>query len=606
MSWNGPRIEEHGIIGDLHSTALVGCDGGINFMCFPHFDSPAMFARLLDPEEGGTFRICPDREGFTPHQLYLPDTNILLTRFLSDEGIVELCDFMPVEETGPVHNIVRIVRCVRGEVNLNLLCAPRFDFGRAKHEVHAEDGQVVFEPKGRDLVAVRLHVPVEHRVTDAGAVHAHLHLAAGEEVSFVLEEATRDRSPAYGENFAKKAFERTVEFWRRWVSRSKYDGRWREMVNRSALTLKLMTSQRHGSIIAAPTLGLPEAAGGVRNWDYRYTWIRDAALCLREFLALGHTEEAEAFMCWLSDRIEASEDGELRPMYQLDGSEVPPEEELDLRGYLDSRPVRVGNDAGNQLQLDLYGPLFDAILQYERKGGTLSHDLWNQLVKLAEWVSANWERPDEGIWEVRGGKKHFVHSRVMCWVALDRATRLARNRSLPAPVEAWREVRDDIYRDVYEHFWSDELQAFVQRSDNAQLDAATLLMPQVQFVGGTDPRWTSTLEAIDEALVEDALVWRYRQSDEQDDVDPMPADEGSFTICSFWLVECLSRSGQVERARLMFEKMLGYSNHVGLYAEQLGFHGEHLGNFPQAFTHIGLITAAMELDCRIEKRNGLY
>jgi len=606
MTWDGPRIEEHGIIGDLHSTALVGCDGGINFMCFPEFDSPAMFARLLDPEDGGTFLIEPEREGFTRHQLYLPDTNILLTRFLGDEGIVELCDFMPVEESGPIHNIVRIVRCVRGSVHLRMLCAPRFDFGRSKHSVHRRDGQIVFEPKGSGLSAVRLHVPVEHEVTAEGDVRARLRLRAGHEVAFVLEEASEGRSPACDERFATEAFERTVSFWRRWVSRSRYDGRWREMVNRSALTLKLMTSQRHGSIIAAPTLGLPEAPGGARNWDYRYTWIRDASLCLREFLELGHTEEAEDFMCWLSDRVSESEDGELHPLYRLDGAEVPRETELDLRGYLDSRPVRVGNDAGGQLQLDLYGPLFDAILQYERKGGTLSHGTWDQLAHMTSWVCANWNQPDEGIWEVRGGKKHFVHSRVMCWVALDRAMRLARNRSLPAPVVEWRRARDAVFADVYEQFWCEEKQAYVQRADNEQLDAATLLMPQVQFVGGADPRWLSTLDAILDELVEDALVWRYRQAGAEDELDPMPADEGSFTICSFWLVECLGRAGRVDHARLMFEKMLGYSNHLGLYAEQLGPRGEHLGNFPQAFTHIGLITAAMELDRRIEGRDGLY
>ena len=604
VDWNGPRIEEHGIIGDLHSTALVGCDGGINFMCFPSFDSPTIFARLLDPDEGGCFLITPAREGFARQQLYLPDTNILLTRFLSDEGIVEITDFMPVEQTGPIHNVIRTVHCIRGDVRLRMVCDPRFDYGRTDHRVSREKNEVVFEPKDRDLIPVRLHVPVSFEI-DEGAVVSTFRLRAGKRVSFVLEDGTEE-SPARAEGFAERAFEDTVKFWRRWAARSKYTGRWREMVTRSALTLKLMTSQEHGSIIAAPTFGLPEAIGGKRNWDYRFTWIRDASLALREFLELGHTEEVEQFMKWLTERVEASEDGELRPLYRLDGSMVDSEEELDLRGYLDSRPVRIGNDAGHQLQLDLYGPLFDAIALYEQRGGTISHELWTELHRLVEWVCENWQRPDEGIWEVRGGKECFLHSRLMCWTALDRAGRIARSRSLPARLDHWRGVRDDIYHSIHTDYWNEEREAFVQRIGSDQLDAALLLMPEVGFVGGTDPRWLSTLEAIQEDLQEDALVWRYRQSDDADDPDPMRGGEGCFTICSFWLVECLSRAGRLDEARLFFEKMLGYGNHLGLYAEQLGYRGEHLGNFPQAFTHIGLISAAMALDRRIERTGRVF
>ncbi len=602
--WDGPRMEDHGVIGNLKTAALVSRSGAINFCCFPEFDSPPIFAALLDPEKGGHFSIAPRGRGFAHQQLYLPETNVLLTRFLHDDGIVELTDFMPIaiDETLP-HCIVRMVRCVRGESQIEVVCAPKFDFGRKQHTVSKNKNDFVFEVDDSSLPSLRLALPQTAETDAKGAVRTTLRLRSGQVCTVILGHGKSE----WTREGMDDAFERTVHYWRNWISRCQYHGRWREMVYRSALTLKLMTSAEHGSIVAAPTLGLPEAPGGSRNWDYRFTWIRDASLCLREFLALGHTEEVEGFVGWLEERVMNSplETG-LRPAYRIDGSEVDEEEPVDVRGYLDSRPVRVGNAAGKQMQLDIGGPLFDALSAYAARGGTLPHELWDELRRLADWFEENWDRPDKGIWEVRGGPQHFLSSRVMCWTTLDRAVRIAEHSSLPCPRNEWLEQRDRIYAQIHHEFWSPERQAFVQRLGSTQVDASALLMPQMRFCGGTDPRWLATLEAIESELAEDALVWRYRQSNDGDDPDPLTTDEGSFTVCSFWLVECLARAGRLEQAQLYFEKMLGYANHLGLYAEQLGLRGEHLGNFPQAFTHIGLITAAMEIDRHLTERGGVY
>ncbi len=599
--WNGPRIEDHALIGDLRTAALIAHDGRINFMCSPTFDSPPIFARLLDPEAGGFFQIAPDSTEFAHQQLYLPGTNVLLTRFMAEDGLVEVTDFMPVRATGPRHNLIRMVRCLRGEARMRLVCDPRFDFGRVSHRTTVSKGDVFFEPEG-DLTPLRLHTPAECEARQDGGVQGIFSLRAGEERAFVLEDASAELG-SRDYDFCQRAREDTVRFWQRWIGGCRYEGRWRAMVYRSALTLKLMTSQDHGSIIAAPTLGLPEVVGGERNWDYRYSWIRDASLCLKAFLSLGHTEEVEAFVGWLEDRIADSPRDGLKPLYRLDGTKVSTESEVDVRGYQDSRPVRVGNGAGDQLQLDMYGPLFDALHSYCQSGGTLSHRLWEQLVGLANWLSSNWETPDDGIWEFRGPRQHFLLSRVMCWTALDRALRIADARSLPGPRERWREERDRIYADVHARFWNEERGAFVQRLGAADLDASALMMPLMGFCGGADPRWLSTLDAIGEDLSSDVLVWRYRPGvdTDEDRVDPMTSKEGSFTMCSFWLVEGLARAGRLEEARLKFEKLLGHANSLGLYSEELGHRGQQLGNFPQALTHIGLIDAALALDRRLSE-----
>jgi GH15 family glucan-1,4-alpha-glucosidase len=590
-------IENYGVIGDLHTVALVGMDGSIDFMCFPHFDSPTIFAAILDHEKGGRFRIAPVLDSARQKQLYLPDSNILLSRFLSEEGVAEISDFMVIGDNKEHwHDLVRRIKTVRGEIRFRMVCDPRFDYGRRAHRLEIRDGEAIFHPEGKGLQALRLRSEIPLR-GENGAATAEFTLRAGETASFVLEEARAGgESPSRGEDYVSRAFKETLNFWHRWVARSTYRGRWREMVNRSALTLKLLTSLPHGSIVAAPTFGLPEEIGGERNWDYRYTWIRDASFTLYALIRLGYTEEAAAFMRWIEARAgELNPDGSLQIMYGIDGRHKLTEKILPhLEGYRKSSPVRVGNGAYNQLQLDIYGELMDSVYLYDKYGEPIHYDLWANLVRLIDWVCRNWRKKDEGIWEIRSGRQEFLYSRLMCWVAVDRGIRLVRKRSLPAPLDRWYKARDTIYRDIFENFWDSRRKSFVQSKGSTGLDAANLLMPLVKFLGPTDPRWLSTLRAIEEDLVEDSHVYRYRTAGGFP--DGLTGEEGTFTMCSFWYVECLSRAGQVQKARFFFEKMLGYANHLGLFSEELGPSGEHLGNYPQAFTHLGLISAAHNLD----------
>jgi len=594
-------IESYGVIGDLHSVALVGTDGSIDMMCFPNFDSPSVFAALVDEKKGGCFRIAPVSEGGQTRQIYLPGTNVLLTRFLQDEGVSEVSDFMPIEREENLHNLVRRAKAIRGEVRFRMVCAPRFDYARAMHKVERKDDEVLFVSQGDDRTALRLRSSVPVRIVDGTAV-AEFTLRGGETASFVLEEAKPGvASPSAAADFVSEAFKDTVNFWRRWIRRSSYTGRWREMVDRSALTLKLLTSAEHGSMVAAPSFGLPEEVGGTRNWDYRYTWIRDASFTLYALIRLGYTEEAASFMRWIEARCgELEPDGSLQIMYGLDGRHDLTEETLPhLEGYKGSSPVRIGNDAFRQLQLDIYGELLDSVYLYDKFGEPISYDLWKNLVRLIDWVCANWRREDAGIWEVRGGSRQFLYSRLMCWVAVDRGTRLASKRSFPAPLDRWLGVRDAIYEDIFGSFWDPDRKAFVRSSGARSVDAASLLMPLVRFIGPTDPRWLSTLRAIEEDLAYDSLLFRYRNED--GDGDGLSGKEGTFSLCSFWYVESLSRSGDVDKARFYLEKMLAYANHLGLYAEEIGPHGEHLGNFPQAFTHLALISAAYHVDRTLTK-----
>jgi GH15 family glucan-1,4-alpha-glucosidase len=588
-------IESYGIIGDLYTVALVGPTGSIDLLCFPEFDSPSVFAALVDHEKGGRFQISPRLDAHAK-QMYLPDTNILITRFLSPDGVGEIIDFMPVEAVASAHNLVRLVRTVRGEVTYHMRCAPRFDYARAHHTVDCRPHVALFESQGSDRTALRLRasVPIS---SDGPDVVSTFTLSHGHTAAFVLEDARHGDAPDVElVAFCEKEFADTTAYWRRWLGHSAYRGRWHDMINRSALTLKLMTSQKHGSIIAAPTFGLPEHIGGVRNWDYRYTWIRDSSFALYALLRLGFTDEARNFMRWLVARCEEpNPDGSLQIMYGIDGRHKLTEETLPhLEGYMKSSPVRIGNGAYDQVQLDIYGELMDAVYLYDKHCEPVSYELWDHLVRLVEWVRAHWRLKDEGIWEVRGGKQEFLYSRLLCWVAIDRAIRLSIKRSLPADLAAWTSTRDEIYREIHTVFWDRDLGAFVQHRGSKSLDAATLLMPLVRFIGPTDPRWLSTLRAIGHELLDDMLVYRYRVGHAA--CDGLTGEEGTFSMCSFWYVECLARAGRLDEARLAFEKMLGYANHVGLYAEELGPRGEHLGNFPQAFTHLGLISAAFQLD----------
>ena len=595
-------IEEYGIVGDLHTVALVGTDGSIDWCCLPHFDSPSVFGAILDDEKGGYFKISGVGEGIS-RQLYHPDTNVLMTYFSSPDGVVLLEDFMPmagsrVGQNGPHRPmLVRRLSGVRGTRKMRLECKPAFDYARKSHTVGRTEHGVVFEAESGEQLGLAVPPSCEINVYKNG-VFSEFEISAGESLcmTFGMLDGQDDSTIALNPDEAQQLVDSTIRFWRGWLSRCTYKGRWREMVYRSVLTLKLLTFAPTGAIVAAPTCSLPELIGGSRNWDYRYTWLRDAAFTLYAFIRVGLTEEAGDFMHWLEARVSELADDEIPEiMYLLDGSHSIDEETLDhLKGYRGSQPVRVGNSAHHQLQLDIFGELMDSIYLYDKYGSPISYDLWAHLRRLIDWVATNWRQPDEGIWEVRGGRQQFVFSKLMCWVALDRAVRLADKRSFPANRDLWIKQRDTIYETIMTRGWSSKRNAFVQYFDSEVLDAANLLMPLVFFMSPTDPRMLSTIDAVVSDLTSDGLVQRY-------DVDKAAQDgigeeEGSFSMCSFWLVEALTRAGRLDESRFIFERMLGYSNHVGLYAEEIGPSGEALGNFPQAFTHLALISAAYNLD----------
>jgi GH15 family glucan-1,4-alpha-glucosidase len=588
-------IENYAVIGNMQSIALVGMGGSIDFLCYPDFDSPTVFAALLDDERGGYFQIQPQLPNTRVRQLYLPDTNILLTRFLAEEGVAELTDYMPIAaDTKQPNEIIRTVSVIRGKIDFQMRCQPRFHYAACAHTVKIEDSSAVFSPASDRCPPMALYSTVAMKQESQDAL-AQFSLKAGETANFVFG-GVRPQGQQPEMEFAEQRFQETVRFWKRWIAKSRYRGRWREVVNRSALMLKLLTSREHGSLIAAPTFSLPENIGGVRNWDYRYTWLRDSAFALYALIRLGFVDEADAFIDWLKGRLsDDAERGPLQPMYGIDGTQKLDELTLDhLRGYENSRPVRIGNAAYQQLQLDIYGEMMDSIYLANKYGDPISNEGWKEVLDTLAWLAKNWQRPDEGIWEVRGGPREFLHSRLMCWVAFDRGLRLAQKRSLSAPVDAWLRTRDEIRTDIFTNFWDKDLQSFVQSKGAKDLDASVLLMPLMRFISPVDPMWLSTMRAIEKHLVEDILVRRYEA--ERTDVDGLPGGEGCFTACSFWYVECLARAGELEKAQLLFEKLLGYANHVGLYSEELGLNGRHLGNFPQAFTHLALISAATYLD----------
>jgi GH15 family glucan-1,4-alpha-glucosidase len=587
-------IENYGVIGNMQAIALVGMNGSIDFLCYPDFDSPSVFAALLDDKSGGRFQVEPHLTNMRVRQLYLPDTNILLTRFLAEEGVAELTDFMPVEKDAEQPcEIVRIVTVIRGNVHFKMRCEPRFNYAMSAHQMELSDRSAMFFPADNVCGPMALHSTIELRRHSQDAT-AEFNLPAGATAIFVFG-GLRPKGQEPEMELVGQRFQQTAHFWKAWIAKSKYKGRWREMVRRSALMLKLLISRKHGSLIAAPTFSLPESIGGVRNWDYRYTWLRDATFTLYALIRLGFVEEAESFIDWLKGRLsDDAERGPLQVMYGIDGRRKLDELTIEnLSGYENSRPVRIGNAAYQQLQLDIYGEMMDSIYLANKYGKPITHAGWQDVQRILAWLGKSWRRPDEGIWEVRGGAREFLHSRLMCWVAFDRALRLAQKRSLSGPLDLWQSTRDEIRNDIFTNFWSDRLQSFVQAKGTEDLDASALLMPMMRFISPVDPMWLSTMRAIEKALIEDTLVHRYETGT---NVDGLPGEEGSFTACSFWYVECLARAGELEKAQLLFEKLLGYANHLGLYSEELGSNGRHLGNFPQAFTHLALISAATYLD----------
>jgi GH15 family glucan-1,4-alpha-glucosidase len=589
-----PPIEHHGVIGDLNTVALVRTDATIDWFCPQRFDAPSLFAAILDADRGGAFELRPVGQGFASKQIYLPDTAVLITRFFSPDGVGEVVDCMPIRDEGHCA-VIRTVRVVRGEIAFEARCRPAFDYAREPHRVEITDHGARFVGS-RSLTALTASIPLR---AEGDAAVARFVLGPEDRVALVLHPLSGDDAPWTMER-AEREIAATSEVWRRWLAKSRYTGRWREMVDRSAITLKLLTYRPTGAVVAAATTSLPELVGGGRNWDYRYAWLRDSAFTVFAFIRLGFYEEAAHFMDWLEARCTESQNPELQIMYGVGGEADLPEEELrHLEGYRGSQPVRIGNGAHSQLQLDVYGELMDAVYLSDRQN-PISYDLWRHLRRTLDWLADNWAQPDEGVWEVRGGRRDFVYSRLMCWVAFERALRIQNFRGLPADTARWRAVRDDIYEDIMTNGWSEERGSFVQYYGGEVLDASNLLMPLVKFVGPKDPRILSTLDAIGRDLVSDSLVYRY--DPEQAAADGLEGREGSFSLCSFWLVECLTRAGRHDEARFVFEKMLSYANHVGLYAEQIGESGQALGNFPQAFTHLALISAAYDLNRALDRR----
>ncbi|UZJ32434.1 glycoside hydrolase family 15 protein [Streptomyces endophytica] len=608
-----PLIENHGLLGDLQTAALVTTDGTVDWLCLPRFDSPSIFGALLDKDKGGHCTVRPLHATHATKQLYLPDTAILVTRFMTEAGAGEVLDFMPVTGTTVTarHQLVRMIRCVRGSMSFEVEIAPRFNYGRTAHQLHiTEHGALFAADDGTELTVHPIREPDDEQLVDVrpdreNDLHFTLNLQAGQQRGLVLASAADGppreiRLAAY-----QQLFEDTVAFWRNWLGQSRYTGRWREVVERSAITLKLMTYAPSGALVAAPTAALPEQLGGERNWDYRFTWIRDASFSVYALLGLGFTEEARAFIVWLSDRVKeraggGGTTGPLNIMYKVDGSADLDEQILDhWEGYAGSAPVRIGNGAATQLQLDIYGEALDSIYFAHQHGFQVGHGGWTSMREDLDWLADHWDQAEEGIWETRGGRQDFTYGRVMSWVAFDRALRLAESKGWPSASGRWHTERDAVYEQVMAKGWSEERQAFVQHYGGDVLDSSLLRMATVGFLTPEDPMWASTLDAMDQELVSDSLVYRYNP---EASPDGLRGSEGTFSLCTFMYVDALARAGRTDRARLVFEKMMGYANHLGLYSEEIDPTGRQLGNFPQAFTHLALIDSAITLNEALDRR----
>lgn len=592
----GRTIGDHGVIGNLDTAALVALDGTIDYLCWPHLDSPTVFAALLDPEKGGEFLLAPELDDVRPIQLYAPQTNVLVTRFMAEEGAAELIDLMPHPDVdGASRCVIRCIRGTRGRVPFAMRCRPRLDYARVVPEVRQEDANSVrFSGDHIDGFQLAGSMPIE---AGEGEAVARFTVEKGEEAWLILCDSACE-APSVEE--AARIRDETIAHWRRWILRSNYRGRWQEHVERSALALKLLTSAEHGSVAAAATFGLPEGSGGERNWDYRATWIRDASFTVYAFMRLGYVEEAEAFRKWVAKRVMALKRGSaMRIMYALNGDEAMEETTLDhLAGYAGSRPVRIGNAARTQTQLDIFGELMDSVYLSNKYGAAIPWDGWHHIIRLIDHVRHHWRDADEGIWEIRDKPREFLHSRLMCWVALDRAIRLASKRSLPAPLARWIRDRDRIAEDIWANFRHPTKGHFVQTRGGTDLDASLLMMPLMRFCSATDPVWLDTLDAIAMQLTDDGLVFRYTNA------DGLEGGEGAFTTCTFWFVECLARAGRLDEAQMVMARGLRYANHLGLFSEELDLQARPMGNFPQALTHLAFISAAYFLNRRLDHPEG--
>jgi len=591
-------IEDYAVIGDCGSAALISKHGSIDWLCWPDFHSPSIFAALLDAEEGGFFHIQPVGD-YTVERRYVGDTNVLETTFTTDEGVLRLTDCMPVAMPAaydytfwPDHEILRAVACTAGEVTVDVACDPRLDYARIDPPLSERGALGYFYNYGAQALIIRSEIPLtlsENR----GALHGRTTLAAGDErvLAMTFEEGEPAVLPLLGAH-AQQKIDDTIDYWQTWSARCTYEGPYRDAVVRSALTLKLMTFSQSGAIVAAPTTSLPEAIGGERNWDYRYCWLRDAALALRALFELGYDEEGQAFFAWLlhATRLTVPR---LRVLYDVYGRIHLDEHTLDhLEGYRGSTPVRIGNGAQNQLQLDVYGEVVSAAYEYVMRGGTLDGWQARMLQKLGDEVVQRWPEPDEGIWEIRAGRRQHTYSKVMCWVALDRLLKMHEGGAVQIAADRYRRVRDAIRAVVEGRGYNTALDSYVATLDGDTVDASLLLLPIYGYTEAGAPRMRSTYARIQDELGHDSLLHRYAPGTE----DGLHSREGAFGLCSFWDEEILARRGDVEKAKTHMEKMLPYANDVGLFAEEIDpATGAALGNFPQAFTHIGFINAALSI-----------
>lgn len=587
-----------GLIGDGHTAALVRPDGAIDWLCFPRFDSPSVFGALLDPERGGLTAVTPTVP-FESLQAYDPDTNVLETLFMvPGQGVVRLTDFMPWSDDprASIHEVHRRIECREGAVELEAVFDPRFDYGEFVPEMHPyPHGVLARAASGVNLGAV-LGNSAEWEPREGGGVKARFQMRSGQRQWLVIAWDARTEEPLA----AYRPFEMlrtTRHHWREWSRKLSYDGPWRHHVMRSALALKLMIYAPTGAMVAAPTTSLPEWIGGVRNWDYRYAWTRDTALGIRAANRIGYVNEAREFFHFMRDALDHSPD--LKVMYGVDGESVPQERELaHLAGFQGSRPVRVGNDARDQVQLDTAGALLDAAFLYEQFGGSITLRAWRHLRRVVESVSSSWTRPDHGIWEPRKGVQHNVHSKLMSWVALDRGMRLAA-RFGDFPLERqWAEFSGRIHADVTTHGLSADGSHFVSAYGSQEVDAALLLLPTHGFLPADDPRVEATIDEVRRQLGSGSFLYRYRAD------DGVGGAEGAFVLCGFWLAEVLAMAGRLDEAHEVFTAHAEASNHLGLLAEEVDpVSGALLGNFPQAFSHLGLVNAAIRIDREIRKRD---